>query len=311
MRRFLIKILLFLSPVAVLLLGIEWYVRSEPSSFKTISGYFRENKTDIEVLVLGSSHNQNGINPRYMGKKTANIAYGGQDIRMDSALVFTNVKAMKNLKAIVFELDYHRMDTENAPNYYRNPWYYIYYGVAVYPMSNLNKVSLYYSNTDFFNANFRARLGKDYKKPVINKFGYVEANYGSSVFRDNQYDSVKICSTARQRLQDRHKEISDEVFARNKKCIEGLIALCKRQNIQLYFFSTPLYSSYHLAKIREKTTRFENYIKELKTKHHIIYYDFQQDKRFHVTDFRDDDHLSPEGAKKYSLIIDRIIRQNQ
>ncbi len=50
-----------------------------------------------------------------------------------------------------------------------------------------------------------------------------------------------------------------------------------------------------------------NLINELKLKHNIIYYDFQDDKRFSIKDYRNDDHLNVNGAKKYSIIINEII----
>src|SRR5215207_1738069 len=119
MKRFIYKSLFFLFPILAFLIGLEIYVRTDANSFKTIATYFENNKSEVEVLVLGSSHNQNGINPKYFTKKTANISYGAQDIKIDSALVFDNIKEMKNLKTIIFEMDYHRMDIENEPNFYR------------------------------------------------------------------------------------------------------------------------------------------------------------------------------------------------
>ena len=62
--------------------------------------------------------------------------------------------------------------------------------------------------------------------------------------------------------------------------------------------------------VKSKNDSFVAYINELKAKYNIAYFDFQEDTRFHLNDFRNDDHLSAAGAKKYSLLMNAIINKN-
>jgi len=96
MKSFITKIAFFILPIFILLIGVELYFRNAPNAFIVKSNYLKENIGQIEVLILGSSHHQNGLNPKYFSKNTCNLANGSQDIKMDSALFFSNVKRMKS-----------------------------------------------------------------------------------------------------------------------------------------------------------------------------------------------------------------------
>jgi hypothetical protein len=307
MKKFITKLMFFLIPIILFFVGLELFVQNDQNSFKTIAKYFDKNKANAEVLILGSSHHQNGLNPEFFIQNTINISYGAQDIKSDSALFFHNIKAMKNLKTVIFELDYHRMDIEYNNDFYRYPWYYFYYDLEVVPIKWYNKISLYSSNPTFFNELIKSKLEKSYKKQIINKFGYVTDNY-TDQFKIMKYDSIKIFNTAKDRLKDRHKELSAKAFAKNKERIEALIKYCKQNKIKLCFLSTPVLKSYSDSKIEVKKNKILNLINELKIKHNILYFDFQNDTRFNINDFRNDDHLNVNGAKKYSLIINNVIR---
>lgn len=306
MRKFLIKFCLFILPIIFFFGGIEWYVRNLPNAFITKSKYLKENLNSIQTLVLGTSHSQNGINPKYFSKKTANISYGSQDINTDVALLFHYAPKMPNLTTVIFEYDYHRMDIDNPPEFYRFPWYYIFYNIEVKPLSLKQKFSLYFSNPTFFNHIILDRF-ENKPEQKVNKYGFVEKNY-TNEFLQMDYDEQKINQLAKVRLANRHKEYSNPIFQKNKKNINILVAYCKQNNIQLVFVSSPLYSSYIHEEISQKAKRNQRFIDTLKKNFHINYLDLSKSKRFTVKDFSNEDHLNAEGAKKYSKILDSLTK---
>jgi hypothetical protein len=308
MNKFLLKLLLFVVPMVLLLGAIEWYIRNSNNSFIAKAKHFNKNKQNIEVLVLGTSHNQNGVNPKFFREKTSNLAYASQNIQIDSAVFFTNVKQMNNLKKVVFEMDYHRMDLDTDDKTYRLAWYYLYYGIEIYPVKWINKWSLYSSNTSFFNNVILDDFTNSDNTKVINEFGFVEKNFNNEFVQFN-YNAQVINAKSKQRLKNKHKEFSDEAFEKNKKRIESIIRFCQKNNIELYFFSSPLYPTYIENKIPKKEARFKNYIKELISNYKIKYYNFEESKQFKVTDFSNEDHLNDVGAEKYSKLMDSIINQ--
>lgn len=306
MKQFLIKSFWFLLPLLLIFTAIEIYIRNSQNAFITKAKYFHQNKDKIEVLVLGSSHSQNGINPKYFKNKTANLSYGSQDIQIDSALFFHYVKQMSRLKKVVFEIDYHRMDIQNEPSFYRFPWYYLYYGIEIQPVKLIHKISLYSSNTNFFNTLIREHFNCNFQPQVINEFGFVEANYTDDFLKLN-YDKNKIEFSADDRLNSRHKELSVKKFNQNAARIRSIINYCKTHNIELYFFSSPLYKTYIERKIPSKDQKVKNYIHQLIYNEKINYYNFETSTKFKLDEFINDDHLNTKGAEKYSRLVDSII----
>jgi hypothetical protein len=309
MKPFIKKVLVFMLPLLVLFIGVELYFRHYKNAFAVKASFLNKNKSDIEVLILGSSHHQNALNPRFFSEKAANLAYGSQDIRIDSALFFNNVKELKNLKKVVFELDYHRLDIENSTDYFRHPWYYIYYGIDTAPIKFVNRISLYTSNPVFFNKNLMNVFKRSYKPQGINEFGYVEVN-NLAIFRDMGYDSVRIGAEAKSRLHNKDHEISDKNFALNRKRLASITEYCKQHSIQVYFLSTPLYSTYRENMSAAKKARFDAFVTEFTRQYGVPFYDYSKNPRFTLKDFADDDHLNPRGAEKYSRIIDSIIHKD-
>mgnify|MGYP000306610883 CR=1 FL=1 len=118
MKKFLYKTLLFSAPVLLLFLAIELFVVFKPNSFNTKAKYI-QNNLDVEAVFLGSSHTQNGINPEFMHLKTANLAYGGQDYALDSALFFKYASKLQDLKYVFLEMDYHSLEHTNLTNYFK------------------------------------------------------------------------------------------------------------------------------------------------------------------------------------------------
>jgi hypothetical protein len=39
----------------------------------------------------------------------------------------------------------------------------------------------------------------------------------------------------------------------------------------------------------------------------IQYFDFSESKQFHLKDFKNDNHLNPDGAKIFTVIIDSLL----
>jgi len=306
MTTFLKKTVFFLFPIFFVFIGIEFYFRTQDHPFKLKADFQTENLNEIENLFLGTSHTQNGINPEFFKRKTSNLGFASQDIQLDLALFNAFAPKMRKLKNVIIELDYHRLDEENGIDYYRLPWYYIYYGIEIHPVNFLNKLSLYSSNNQFFNGNLKASLTPGYQEKVVNKYGYVTKNY-SDDFAPMKYDSIEIYKFATIRLKNRHKNVSSSARINNKKRINEMITYCNQNNIAIYVLSFPLCKTYRDLKIVEKDFYRKKFIDSLVVHTRVKFLDYESSAKFNLKDFSNDDHLNPKGAKKLSRMIDLVI----
>jgi hypothetical protein len=310
MKRFLLVFLRFIFPFLLLVAGIELYVLFYPSTFNRKANYLKKNIETIQTVILGSSHNQNALNPQYFHTSTINLANAGQDIQLDSALFFKYIKQLKAIKQVILEIDYHTMEEKNDSLYFRLPWYYRFYNIDLHQVSILHKISLYSSSPSFFNKLLVDEMNPKKTRYLLNNYGFIINDF-PGVMEDLKYDSLSIAQTAVERLKDKHMNQSIDIFNYNRSKLDAIIQYCHSSNIKIFLVSTPMYSTYLKNEIAEKNNRRKKYIDSLINLPNIFYYNFENSNRFNVFDFKNDDHLNSNGAKKFSIIIDSILLKNQ
>lgn len=293
----------FSSILLILVLSVEFYILYHPNSFSVKAMYLKKN-TDINVLFLGSSHVQNGVNPKYVDLKAANLAYGSQDIQLNSALFFKNVKKLARLKILVLELDYHTLEEKNPRNYFRLPWYYKYYGIKIGQISLLNKIFLYSTSPKFFMDNIFQNLSTYSKTDQINDYGFVENDF-DDIFKKYKYNPKVIIQSSKERLKKKHANQSVKNYTYNKKEINKMITYCIERNVKVVLLAPPVYRTYYTVFIPEKESRRKIYLDSLTNlkQKQLFIWNFEKDDRFQVTDFKNDDHLNSTGAIKFSKIV--------
>lgn len=288
-------------------LTLELFFRFERNSFKLKADFQKENISQIKNIVLGSSHSQNGINPKFFSEVTSNLSYGSQDIKTDSALFFRYFPSMKNLQNVFIEIDYHRFDLQNDPKYFRNGWYYIYHDIDMDNIPLASKYSLYLSDPSFFNNNIKQIVFKDYQKQYINEYGFVEKNYNNPFAKMN-YDSLLIAKTSPDRLKDRHHEFNLKIRESNKRTLNTIINFCIKKKVNIFLYKSPMYFTYTLSEIPAKRELNKKYIDSLVTTNSSIKFkDFEQSTKFHLKDFSNEDHLNATGATKFTKLLQHWI----
>jgi hypothetical protein len=72
-----------------------------------------------------------------------------------------------------------------------------------------------------------------------------------------------------------------------------------------------MYTTYIQNEVAEKNNRKNEYVDSLLSLHdNITYFNFEKSKLFKVHDFKNDDHLNSNGAKKFTIIIDSLLNHN-
>lgn len=293
----------------LLLLLTEAIVVYYPSMFNIKASFIKKNP-EIELLMLGSSHIQDDLNPEYFDIKSANLAYGSQDLDLDSALFFKYIDNLRNLKYLILELDYHTLEERNKPDYFRFPWYYKYHKIEIYKLTLFKRWFLFSSSPEFF-RNYLLQIINPFEyRYKLNKFGSVKNDF-PGIFVTLNFDSLKIVRSASERLKDKFSMSSLENYRHNVTTLNTIINYCIKKDIKVILVQTPAYRSYRSTFRIEKLDRRNSYTDSLKRecRSKVIVLDHESDPKFSVHDFKNDDHLNSDGAMKFSRIINDEIKQ--
>lgn len=302
MQKFIKLLLLFSLPILVFYTANELYCRTA-TTFAIKKMQFENNLNSVEVLFLGSSHTQNALNPEFISKKTCNLAFGGQPISIDYYLLDKYIDRMPKLKTVFFEVSPHRfyndLDITAWNGYIYSNLYDIDYKVKPISFSNY---SLVFSNYKFFNSIFIDYCNPKSYKYRINEYGFIVNDFNDR-FHKLKYDSIRIS----QSYKMLHEFGDDKNFRINKLFLKKLIVRCKSKDVEVVFLATPLYKTY-LDKIpadakNEVAGLVNKYINEFG----ISKIDFSEDAKFNIHDFKNDNHLNPDGAKKMTMKTDSLI----
>ena len=307
MKKFLRSFLKFILPFIILVVAIELYVLYFPSTFNRKAHYLHDNIGKAELLVLGSSHSQNALNPEFLKLKTVNLANPGQDVQIDSALFFRYVPDMKQLKMVILELDYFTLEEKNDKENFRLPWYKRFFGIELYPVPLKDRISIYASSPSFFNKVLLDAINPRKITYHINQYGFITNDF-PGVMKDQNFDSLSLAQTAKERLKNTHTKESVENLIFNRSKLNKMISYCIVNKIEVLLLSHPMYSTYIHNELKGKIERKKQYLDSLlSAAPSVHYYNYEQDARFTVYDFKNDDHLNSDGAKKYTLIADSIV----
>ncbi len=306
MHRFIFKLFVFLLPIIVSFVALEIFLFKYPNTFNTKAFHLKEN-LDIETLFLGSSHSQNAINPVSIISKSANLAYGSQDYQLDSAIFFKHINKLKNLKHLFIEVDYHSLEDMRSKSYFRLAWYYRYYGIVMKKISLVEKLSLFASSPSFFKNHLLEYLNINRFKYKLNEAGFTTNSFPGA-FKELSYDRNKIMNSAYARINKSHFKISLKNYSSNRTKICAVINMAQSKNIKVTLLKTPLFTSYKQFFDEKKLLRRNNFIDSLLLKNkNIRLLDLENDIRFKIEDFKNDNHLNPNGAEKMSSIINEYL----
>ena len=307
MKKFIVKSTFIFLPILFTLIIFDLFISYYPNTFNTKAKYLKSNLENIECLFLGSPHTQNSINPRYIKAVSANISYGSQDYQLDSALFFQYIPKLKNLKNVFIEMDYPSLDKKNSSDYFRLSWYYRFYGIDLGNLKVYEKACMFISNKTFFLYDLINKINPTSKTLKINKFGFVEND--TDLFERLNFNKDIIENTAAERMKKKHDVESIDNFNFNQKKLLSIIHYCSENNIRVIILKNPVYSTYSNFYLKSKNDRRLLFLDSLSTYKNITILDYEQDPRFHVTDFKNDDHLNSNGGEKLSKLINEDIKQ--
>lgn len=282
---------------------MEPLLRNIPNEYKYKSAYLDSNSNKITKLFLGSSHTYFGVNPDFIKGKSFNAGHVHQSIDLDFEILRKYKNNWNDLKCIIIPIDYSSLfvDKSNRDNFnWRKKYYNVYYDMDI-----SNSLS---ENSELISHEFRGGLIKIFSYYVLrdnytswSKLGY---GYFEGVnSRVNSDLSITGINAAK-----RHTCSDYSVLDSNIHVLDSIIEFATANNIDILLYTSPAYKTYVSKLDKNQLDLTINTVSKIANDNiNCTYVNLLEDKHFLPNDFRDADHLNQNGAKKFSIIIDKII----
>jgi len=160
---------------------------------------------------------------------------------------------------------------------------------------------MYVDNIRFYN-----RLIKQYNKGIIKKDTNVFfKDISHHKFPQMKYDSLKINNNE---FRIRPEKSNPEYIKGNIENLENIISYCKRNGYEVIINDTPLTSLYKDKMLTKILYRRDSILSIITSKYKIRFFDPSDSLKFNLKDFKDYNHLSPVGAKKYTKALEEFMK---
>jgi hypothetical protein len=296
MKRFIIRLILFLSPVLLIIICGEIRLRTINSYYKQKINGLKNTANDIQVLILGNSHAGNDCNPKYFSTPAFNMAFAWQNFYYDEKILEKELDNLPNLKYVILDVSYQSFYNSTAS--VRSYFYKYYYDIdpfqkVSYWKENLSHFLFLYEPVTAFQVMFtkNKKMSNGFETEDTTIRAYLNDNAGK----------MKV------ELWKDWCDHSGTAFEANKAILMNIIGMLQRKGIMPVLVS-PILSSYcikYLDKdISEKNLQLIN---QLVGQYHVPYFDLQSIDGFPDDDFLDMDHLNLNGSIKFTKILDSLI----
>jgi hypothetical protein len=310
MRKFIIKFLIFISPILLLILWWEHELARMTNSYETKVRLVEKAAPNCEVLVLGSSHAYFGINPSFFTRKGFNMANTSQSLYYDTEIITRYLPHLPKLKYAVFPVSYFSLEEEmlaQGSESFRCSFYHRFYHlpderwIDKFDIRNFSSIALYGvpESTRYLRLRFNVNLAE-----------HLASNGWYEVAFDKDDEKNINDASGKTRVDFHNASMAETNIAYNRALLLKAICLCKDAGVVPILITTPVYHTYRDHIDRDKFERMQKVIHGLCIETSVKYFNYFADHRFDVDDFHDNDHLNAQGAEKFSKILDQEVLQN-
>ncbi|MEI6754881.1 MAG: D-alanyl-lipoteichoic acid biosynthesis protein DltD [Paludibacter sp.] len=312
MKKFLLKLLLFSLPFVVLVLAMDSWLRNVDSLYKEKFQGIQRAK-DTQILILGNSHANYGVDPGSFSLPAYNLANPNQSLYFDKRLVQKLLPSLPKLKYVLISIDYHSLYFSSQG--IRDVWSYYANGIAYknrnYYLENISPFLFGYTpgvsismlkkqllknihNKDHKLIQFEVQEGVNLTDNIVNGYlgfeGVDEKSFNPGYYSERIAGFNQKIKNSTERL-----EIIQD--------LTEFLSVLKSRNIIPVFFSTPVYVEFY--KYADKHTLLQNKkdINAICRKLQLQYFDYSDGSLFNKSDFYDCDHLNKQGARTFSRIV--------
>ena len=303
MKKIIYKTLFFLTPIVLLLLGVELFYQIVPNNYTSKSQHIQKKYDDTKILILGNSHAFYGLNPKYFDKSTFNLSNISQTLYFDELLFEKHIDKLKKLEYVILNIEYTSLSQldNTQEDVWRKYYYKRYMDLDVPIVSVFDPKCYFLSLNKNFESNFKL-IKRYFSEGTIidcDEYGF-GVNYTKELKKSN-FDSITPI------IIKRHEDNSLN-FANNINRIQAIINICKSKGIKVVLVTMPVIKGYAQGVNQVKLNKiFKTCLSFEKNNENVHYLNLFNDFRFTNEDFYDPDHLHSEGAKKCSMIMNEFL----
>lgn len=300
MKRYLTYVTLFLLIVGTILALWECFVRQYPTSYQYKAQWMDSHAPSVSTLVLGGSHTYYGVMPSLMGDSVFNLANVTQHSEIDDWLLSHYIDRCTNLKTVIVPVDVtNTFDSplEKSVEWYRGTYYKLYMGCDLF--DNNLKYYCEISCLPAFNRKFLAAVqglcGGDTSLECDS------TGFGTGFATPSHFDENMMIVSAK---TAEHRSTADSAnVAYNSQHLMHIASMCHDRGIRLVIVTTPMWDGYTSRISKASLETVHGIVNQCVKKYGAVYMDHMNDTRFQGTDFYDCDHLSRQGAEKFTRIL--------
>jgi len=272
---------------------MEIYLRQPcANEFSAKHAFIEENKETCEVLLMGSSHIQTGLNPEWIDKRSINVANFSEPFYYDYKILEKYIGQMPALNTVVLSLSYPIFFS--GPSHRQENLYYIYWGLEPYS----GKLSV-----DDFSVVMAQGLDNAIEKIFDNENYYQHFGWYKAT---EIYDGGK--EEAERKVATWHGMMKEEEWDESTAWLNGVISICEKNNVRLILYYPPFADSLNsLIKDDQWQHRIAKYVDDLGKHKSITIIDANTNNSYLNRHFRDPDHLNFAGAKILTKTINNVL----
>ncbi len=302
--RFLKYCLAFFIPLVIVYTILEVLVLNIPINYKVFGNYLNTHAQEIQVMALGSSQMKCGFNPALSDVSAINLASTSQHHNEDFQILKGTIARLPKLKTVVMEVSYNHLELpHHSKDYWKNSIYLKYYGVNAFERPTWTKDKLIYlSNPRFYSLKLKDYYFYKTDESLLNKYGFDTNNF-EGAFKKLNYDETKIA-------HHKFKIITREdlgIFKENTAYLFGMLDFMKNEGLNVIICTVPLYKTYLNKRNPNVVRRRDSVLSVILKKYdNVVLLNKETDTvHFKIKDFLNENHLNPDGAKKFTALVNQ------
>lgn len=296
MKRFLRHIALFVLPLLIIAVAMEFVAEAIPNSYTYKRNYMEQQGGQIKTLILGSSNAYDGLNPSVI-PNAFNLANSSQTLEDDYRLLAKYINSMDSLQTVIVGLGYHSLVATTEDN--RRTYYTIY--MDLYPRWPLSKYSFEVCNPQLLLKKIiKYAVSRDVTRcdSLGQRVGHtLEAAQSGAEWWNKGVDAL--VENDRLELKAKSEELRVTI-EENTRYLHAIVDLCNAHNMQPVIVMMPVMEEYKQKLPVEQVTMMDDLLLSLDSCAICINaseWDIPSDGWYNAT------HLTKEASEEFTNML--------